>query len=176
MSSQHSVVTRGAVIAREVHAPAVETQELVVKGTAYVHDLVVVSQTTATLPLGGIRATGDFLLTATTSERDLGWRSSWDWEHRVIAGNRIGQWCSVYWELTPRNGIPSGSTLFSALPETFDPHTKTACAVSVCDGLAVHAGVVIFQPQTRDVRYWGHWPAHATLMATLQYFRAAELS
>lgn len=171
---ERNIVARGGIVTSDiygasVHAPFMETQELFVKGMAHISELSIQSDVDS-LPVGGIQNNGDFFLTSVTSHTD-GWISPLSVNHIVVSGNRIGQICSVYIELTSNEIVHNGNILFSSIPDAFWPHTKTLCPVTILDGVTFSHATVLFDPSIRQVQFYGTWHANATLMATLNYFR-----
>lgn len=171
---ERNIVARGGIVAHDIygeaiHAPSIETQELFVKGMAHVHELSIQTSINA-LPSGGIQSNGDFFLTAVTAHTD-GWISPHPLRNLIVSGNRIGQMCSVYIEMDSEENIPNGSVLFSSIPDSFWPHTKTLCPVSIGDGTTFSQAALLFDPLQHQLLFYGTWPTHATLMATLNYFR-----
>lgn len=173
---EQNIVARGGIVGKDiygvsVHAPSIETQELFVKGVAHITELAIRPDADS-IPLGGIRSDGNFLLTDVTTCMD-GWITPIQTHHIVVSGNRIGQMCSVYVEITPSNTVLSGSVLFSAIPDSFWPYTKTAIPVSIVDESFINSSAtVVFDPTHKQILFFGILPLNATLMSTLNYFRA----
>jgi hypothetical protein len=174
---EKNIVARGGLVVNDIystaiHAPSMETQELFVKGIAHVSELAIQSEV-GSLPRGGIQSNGDFLLTAVTAQPEA-WVSPIPNNHLVVSGNRIGQICSVFVEVTSNDPVPDGSVLFSSVPDDFWPFTKTICPVSIWDGSTFLSAVVMFDPESKQIRFYGTWSAQSTLTATLNYFRVQD--
>jgi hypothetical protein len=167
-----NILARGTLVARNIysstlHSPQMETQELFVKGTAVLDNLIIHDEQQH--PTGGIRTDGDFLLTTTTQSSE--WVSPLNLSSIIVHGNRIGQICSLYLELTSSSGVADGSVLFSHLPDSFQPQVRVVTAVSLWDGVTFSPATLVFDSSSKQVYFYGTWNAGYTLMATLHYFR-----
>ena len=155
------------------HMRSLETRELFVPGTAHVDSVSCLSVAVATdgRAVGGIQPNGNFVLTAVTNQTE--WISPLN-VSVVLSGNRTGQWCSVHMEVTHTGDQPfeSGSILFTAIPESFQPHTRVVVPLSVWSGSSFAPATVVFEPASRQVLFYGTLSPGEVLIGTPVYFKA----
>ena len=154
-----------------VHAPLIETSELFIDGQMQVKGDLYVGTEFNVIPKGGIQSSGDFILSSTTSASE--WTSPYSFSTQVISGNRIGQICQIYMELTPSSGdISNGDILFTKIPDSFWPNTKVSCQVSIWNGTSMIPATITFNPPTYQIFYFGPtWNHTQTLTGTIMYLR-----
>lgn len=176
MHVQKNLVVNNTLWAKQLysgvlHVDQMETNEIHVKGAAFINYLTITNEDG--MISGGIKPNGDFILTAVTSERE--WESDVAFTQKVIAGNRNGQWCSVYMELSSSTGVGNGDALFKSIPSSFQPNTKVVQTVSILtqngQNISTSVGTLIIHPLTNTISFYGSWPPGGILAATLQYFR-----
>jgi hypothetical protein len=174
---EKSIISKGSILGvdvygKTVHAPSMETSELFIDGQAQVKGDLYVGTEFNVIPQGGIQSNGDFILSATTSESE--WSSPHLFSTRVISGNRIGQICQIYIELTSSSTISNGDILFTKVPDSFWPKTKVCCQVSVWNGSSMIPATLTFNPPTNQILYFGQtWNPSETLTGTIMYLRLA---
>lgn len=172
---ERNIISRGNLVGVDVygmavHAPSIETSELFVDGQVQVKGDLTVGTGFNTQPNGGIQSNGDFILSATTSANE--WISPYLFSTTIINGNRIGQLCQIYMELTSSNAISTGDVLFATIPDSFWPNTKVVCQVSIWNGTTMTPATLTFDPSTHQIFYFGPtWSSLETLVGTLMYLR-----
>lgn len=164
-------VSADGIYCKHLHTPQLETNEIFVKGLIACDEMIV-RNPTSNEPVQGITSDGNFILTDTCRATD--WDIPFSVTDLVINGNRVGQLCTLHFEITSSTEVPNGSVLFSKVPESFNPHTRVVGIVSIWDdeNRTFSHGTIVFEPLHNLFYFYGTWLEEQTLMGTITFFRA----
>jgi hypothetical protein len=152
------------LLCTNIHGQSIEGNQLYLNG-----DLII-RNPTSVLPSGGFSSTGDFFISATTTQHE--WTPAINFSTFVVNGNSIGQLCQVYIELVPQDDVDSESIVFDGIPESFFPKTKLSFPVTILtDEYQLKQGLFVFDPLLKKIKFYGDWKSNEILTATLMYIR-----
>jgi hypothetical protein len=131
----------------------------------------------------GILPSGDFVLTATTDEKEWTLNPYYEGGSMSLIGNRVGQMCFLYIHLVnnTEKRWDCKEALFVKVPETFRPQTQVSFAVQETTNemgtppKCVNHACVVFDEKTKSVYIataTGWWEPGEIIFGSISYFKA----
>ena len=179
----HDSSIKHLIVGENITTPNLTTTKLLTHNLAVTGKIIITNENKIT---NGFQANGNFLLTSTS---DL---SEWTIhphinfyinESSVLIGNKIGQFCTIYFKINMSDMMNEplelkSTPFFTAIPESFQPGTETACTFSIISnknlGVLNSTGSWVFDTHNRQVFFLtpsGAINPGDTFFGTIQYLK-----